>query len=288
MKAKIKIKSFIIPLSLLIIFSFTHCKEEPVKMTASENSYKIVFLHHSTGWNIWNGNTGAWNPFQEDISVPIWFVNYNQQNGTDYYIEEKVFPKAEPYGWNNYPYDYYNIWVKNAGNKPYMGEPTLEMLTDDFDMIIFKHCFPVSAVEEDSGFPDPDSPLKKIENYKMQYDSLKVKMHNFPDTKFIVWTGAALTENNTTPDQAKRAKDFFSWVKNHWDQENDNIFIWDFYELQTEGDLYFKNKYARKKNNPHPNSNFSAKTAQLFSQRIVDVIETKGEKTELTGMFIQN
>ena len=32
------------------------------------------------------------------------------------------FPKPNPYGWNNYPYDYYNIWVKNAGEELYMEE----------------------------------------------------------------------------------------------------------------------------------------------------------------------
>ncbi len=40
-------------------------------------------------------------------------------------LEEVAFPKSKPYGWNNYPYDYYNIWVNNAGPKPFMKEPTL-------------------------------------------------------------------------------------------------------------------------------------------------------------------
>ena len=37
-----------------------------------------------------------------------------------------AFPKASPYGWHNYPYDYYDIWVKHAGNEPYMEEPSME------------------------------------------------------------------------------------------------------------------------------------------------------------------
>ena len=56
-----------------------------------------------------------------------------QADISKYFIEEKIFPKAEPYGWNNYPYDYYNIWVKNAGEQPFMEEPTLEILTKEYD-----------------------------------------------------------------------------------------------------------------------------------------------------------
>ena len=60
----------------------------------------------------------------------------------------------------NDPYDYYNIWVKNAGNEPYKGEPTLEILTSKYDVIIFKHCFPSSNVEPDTGAPDINSKNK--------------------------------------------------------------------------------------------------------------------------------
>ena len=247
--------------------------------------YHVIFLHHSTGGNVWNGNLPGSNDSDEIVTVPGWFTNYNTQNGTAYHIEERIFPKAEPYGWNNYPYDYYNLWVKNAGNDPYMEEPTLEMLTEDYDMIIFKHCFPVSNIMDDSGNPDIDSPEKRIENYKLQYNALKAKMQEFSDKKFIVWTGAALVEKKTTKDNAKRAKTFFDWVRNEWDTQGDNIYLWDLYELETEGGLYLQNKNARNSKDPHLDVDFAGKAAKLFSQRIIDIIETNGEKTTLTGEY---
>jgi hypothetical protein len=210
-------------------------------------------------------------------------MQYNETHGTKYYIKEITFPKAQPYGWNNYPFDYYNIWVKNAGDQPFKEEPTLEILTRDYDMIIFKHCFPVSNIHEDDEDPDINSQIKTLENYKLQYEALKEKMHEFPDTKFIVWTGAALTKTDTGDDEAKRAKSFFDWVRNEWDIPGDNIFLWDFYELETEGDLFLKYEYARKKMDSHPNKKLRTKAAPLFAQRIVDVIETNGENTTLTG-----
>lgn len=247
--------------------------------------YNIVFLHHSTGGNVWNGNLPGGVPAAEASTVPGWFIDYNNQNGTSYFIEERVFPKAEPYGWNNYPYDYYNIWVKNAGDTPFMEEPTLEMLTPDHDMIIFKHCFPVSGIMDDTGTPDINSQEKKIENYKLQYEALKAKMLEFPDTKFIIWTGAALVKNKTSEDNAKRAKVFFDWVKNEWNVEGDNIYLWDLYELETEGKLYLQNKNARNSKDSHLNAEFAGNAAKLFSQRIVDIIETNGKKTTLTGEY---
>ena len=42
-----------------------------------------------------------------------------------------------------------------------------------------------------------------------------------------------------------KGREFFQWVKNEWDTEGDNIFIWDFYELETEGGIYLTEKNAR-------------------------------------------
>lgn len=260
-------------------------EQKAENMPEGNYNYHIILLHHSTGGNVWNGNLPIADASDEVSTVPGWFTNYNNQNNTAYHIEERIFPKAEPYGWNNYPYDYYNIWVKNAGDAPFMEEPTLEMLTQDYDMIIFKHCFPVSNIIDDTGNPDIDSQEKKIENYKLQYEALKAKMYEFPDKRFVVWTGAGLVKKNTTKDNAERAKKFFNWVRNEWNEEGDNIFLWDLYELETEGKLYVQNKNARGSKDSHLGADFAGKAAILFSQRITDIIETNGKKTTLTGEY---
>jgi hypothetical protein len=273
---------------LLAHVFFVQC-EHKTEYIPGESPYRILFLHHSTGMTVWKGD-GARNEklkrffgIEPVYDVPEWFAGYNLENNKDYLITERSFPKGEPYPWNNYPYDYYTIWVKNAGEAPYREEPTLEMLTKEYDMIIFKHCFPVSLVKADIGTPDPDSPEKRLENYKAQYAALKQKMHEFPGTKFLVWTGAANVEKKTKPEYAERARDFFSWVKSNWDQPGDNIYLWDFYQLETDGGLYLKDDYARNSENSHPNPGFTSMVAPLLSQRIVDVIETNGQNTTLTG-----
>jgi hypothetical protein len=233
-------------------------------------SADILFLHHSTGGVIYGGG------------VESWIQNYNTTNDTNYTIEERNFP-GSGYPWDNYPYDYWNIWVNHAGNIAYNNQPTLEMLTPDYDLIVWKHCYPVSDIDADTGSPSVSSSSKRLENYYLQYAALKTKMHAFPDTKFLVWTGAARTEASTTEARALRARTFFNWVKNSWDEPGDNIFIWDFHELETQGGLYLLNTNAASDSDSHPNSTFANIAAPLFSQRMIDVIQGRGDSGSLTG-----
>lgn len=240
---------------------------------------RIIYLHHSTGRVIWNGGSSK----EGKTNLQRLFREYNKENGRSYSIEEMTFPKAEPYGWKNYPFDYYNIWVKNGGDQLYKDELTLEILTKEYQVIIFKHCFPVSNIEEDDEAADIDSEKKTVSNYKLQYLALRDKLHSFPETKFILFTGAALTESAVTESAASRARNFFDWVRNEWDQTGDNIFLWDIYELETEGDLYMQNKYAISPGDSHPNKLFAANAVRLLFNRIIDVIENNGYNTSLTG-----
>lgn len=237
--------------------------------------HRIIFLHHSTGRNIW---LGATNRYVYKITgkgrVKKFFDDYNQKNGTDYIITNKVFPKSQPYGWNNYPFDYYNIWVKNAGNQPFKEEPTLEILTSQFDVIIFKHCFPVGRIKPDKGIPEIFSDEKRLENYKLQYNALKQKMHSFPYKKFIVWTPPASVRGLITQAEAERTLEFYKWMTETWKEKGDNIFIWDFYKYETEGSLFMAEKYACSPEDNHPNKEFSEKVAPIFGKFIIDVINS--------------
>jgi hypothetical protein len=230
----------------------------------------IIFLHHSTGGVIWEGG------------VADWFEDYNGAHGTDYLISERAYP-GDGYPWANYPYDYWNIWIEHEGDRPYKKQDTLEILTQDYEVIIWKHCFPVSAVEPDTGSADLASEVQSLENYKLQYEALKEKMYEFPDTQFIVWTGAALVAGATDEDSARRAQEFFDWVKESWDEPGDNIHLWDFWQLETEGGLYLLDDYAADPADSHPNASFATRVAPYFAQRIVDVIEGRGDTGSLTG-----
>ncbi len=259
-------------LLILSVILFTGCTENDTSMK------KGIFLHHSTGYTVLLGKT---NNYMYKVTnkgdVQKYIERYNRSNKTNYQITERFYPKKEPYGWKNYPYDYYNIWVKNSGNEPYLEEATLEILTREYDLIIFKHCFPVSRIQPDSGTPDMDSEIKSLENYKLQYIALREKMHQFPNNKFIVWTPAVNTQKLMAEDEALRTREFHNWIVNDWDEKGDNIFIWDFYSYETEGGLYLAEKNAVSSENSHPNIKFASRVAPIFARYIIDVIESKIE-----------
>jgi hypothetical protein len=237
--------------------------------TPLPSSAKVMFLHHSTGDCVWSGG------------VPAWLAQQNADHGTSYAIDKLAFPNT-PYAWENYPYDYWNIWVSNAGSAAYQAQPTLEMLCSQYEVIVLKHCFPVSGIGPDTGSPNIASSSKTIENYTLQYNALKAKMRSFPSNRFIVWTGAALIEGATNPIQAARAKQFFDWVKTTWDEPGDNVYVWDFWSLETDGGLYLTPAHAT--GDSHPNAGFSAEVAPLFGARVVDVIEGRGDTGSITGI----
>lgn len=259
-------------ISFVFIILISGCKSNINEMK------KILFLHHSTGWNIWLGKTNKYlYKLTGKSDVTASFKKIASGNAANYEITEMFFPKSSPYGWKNYPFDYYNIWVRNAGNQPYMEEPTLEMLTGQYEVIIFKHCYPVSNILPDTGIPDIGSEEKRLENYKLQYEALKTKMNGFPDNKFIIWTPAVNVKNLISEDEARRTKQFHDWIINEWDVKGDNIFVWDFYNYETEGELYLKDEYSAGENNSHPNVEFSARIAPLFSEFIARVINGQVE-----------
>ncbi len=229
------------------------------------DSAKVVFLHHGVGASVWAGG------------VPEWFAEYNIRNGKDYSITELEFPKNAPYGWNNNPYDYWNIWVNHAGAQSFREEPTLENLTRNYNVVIWKHSYTVSSILPDAGNAGNRPYEKTMLNYKLEYRALKSHMRSFPRTRFIVWTGPAIVQGAAPEEQAMLAREFFEWVKNEWDEPGDNIYLWDFFELQTEGGNYLKSEYSAGPLDSNLNPDFSKRVAPDFCRRVVDVIEGRGD-----------
>ncbi|MCG8696601.1 MAG: hypothetical protein MI922_00995 [Bacteroidales bacterium] len=264
--------AFMLSIAALLLLS---CGNNP-NLIYDNPSAKVLFLHHSTGSYVYRGKQEVLSKLSssfEKYAVPSFIEKYNKENNTTIQIEEQEFPKNEPYGWNNYPYDYYQIWIENAGNEAFKEEPTLEMLTPNYDLIVFKHCFPASDILPDDSVSTVDSEKKTLGNYKLQYDTLKKKLHEFPGTKFMVWTPPALTEATTSEENALRTQEFTKWMMEEWDEPNDNIFIWDFRTIGTEGGLFLKPEYAAGNNDPHPNDVLAEKASKIFAEKIIELVK---------------
>jgi hypothetical protein len=246
-----------------------------IMVSIALNGQKIIFLHHSTGSGVYNGGVG----------LPQWFLNYNSNNSTNYEISEASYPDS-PYPWANYAYDYWNLWVNNQCNNSTANIYCFDKFTTNYDLIIYKHCYPGADIQADLGTPNVASERKSIENYKLQYRALRNLMDNYPNNKFIVWTLAPLHRNATNAETAARAKQFVDWVKNDWLTEDgnphNNIFIFDFFGYAAESDISpvnglvncLKYEYEGDHNgsDSHPNATANSAIMPLFGQFIVNVI----------------
>jgi hypothetical protein len=229
---------------------------------------KVIFLHHSTGEGVWGGGIGA----------PTWFSNYNTAHGTAYDVDERSYPNS-PYPWANYPYDYWHLWINGECNSANPNIECMPKLTTDYDIIIYKHCYPGAGVVADNGDPDITSSVKTLANYKLQYRALRQLMDSYPNNKFIVWTLAPLHRLATTSANAARAKEFVDWVKYDFlvedNQNHPNIFIFDFFGFTAGTDNFLRYEYegSHSSSDSHPNSLANSTVMPLFSQFIVDTAD---------------
>ncbi|MBN1187821.1 MAG: Ig-like domain-containing protein [Bacteroidales bacterium] len=236
---------------------------------------KIIFLHHSTGEALfYEGN------------VPEYFSNYNSQNQTDYQITEKAYPDS-PYPWENYPYDYWNLWINNQCNSSNSNIECLTSLCSKYNVIVFKHCYPGADILIDDENPLISSSKKTLANYKLQYRALRDLMDSHPNNKFIVWTLVPLHRLATSPENAERAREFVNWVLIDWLNEDGkghpNIYIFDFYKQSAESDLSpsqgkvncLKYEYEKSHtgNDSHPNLLANETIGPIFAKFVIDCIQ---------------
>lgn len=258
------------------------------KAAGDEN---VIFLHHSTGNNLFY--TGG---------VSNWISNYNSANGTTYQITERPYPTT-PYPWDNYPYDYWNLWVNGACNSADPDIECLDTISNAYDVVVFKHCYPGAGIQADTGSPSVSSATKSLENYKLQYRALRDLLDTMPDTKFIIWTLVPLHRLATNSLQAARAEEFVNWVKNDFLTENGshpNIYIFDFWEYAAEHEeapaqgqkntLKYKYEISHTGSDSHPNTQANIDIGPIFSQFVVDTIEGGDDTTppsHPTGLSVE-
>jgi hypothetical protein len=245
-------------------------------IVANAQSDKAIFLHHSTGGAVFS-----------EGGVEQWITDYNTQNATNYSITEFAYPN-NPWGWENYAYDYWKLWVDGSCDNSQANIQCLDQLCQNYELIIFKHCFPGAGINEDSGEGDVTSAEKTLNNYKLQYRVLLNKLDQYPNNKFMVWTLAPLHRNATDATQAQRAGQFVNWVKNTWLTEDGkshpNVTVFDFFGLVAEQSASPANgfQYCLKYdyegdhdgNDSHPNTLANQTVGPLFARAVVNTLAT--------------
>ena len=134
-----------------------------------------IFLHHSTGNNIWGPNGAS-------TTIPIQMTNYNT---THSYTGGNAVTMSEEW-WA--PSD--NEW---STQHTFFEDPSLITGIGYYlptnKIVVIKSCFPSSAVEAIGQASDTMTPTyKSIYNYKWHWRHIIKVMQQHPNNFFAIWT----------------------------------------------------------------------------------------------------
>ncbi|MCD6201542.1 MAG: hypothetical protein J7K46_07030, partial [Bacteroidales bacterium] len=226
-----------------------------------------IFLHHSTGGNIWGPNGS-------NTSVPAEITQYNTDHSysgeEECSMNEEWFPSNHGNEWadwhhlfdGDYPDD--DIWPFMSSNK----------------IVVIKSCFPSSAMSGGRGSASDTVSFttKSVYNYKWHWRHILRIMEAHPENFFVIWTNAPLVAASTNDDQAYWAHVFCTWAKdtlaNGMDSEYGefprNVYVFDYFHKLVGADYKEKPEYAASSTDSHPNSAATDLIAPQFVKEIFD------------------
>jgi hypothetical protein len=203
---------------------------------------KLIFIHHSTGEGWLNDNNG-------ELGIALSQNNY--------------FVSDTNYGWGpeyngDHIGDYTDIphwleWFTSENTTSYMSalynerdthssytRGNLENPGGENEIIMFKSCFPNSALEGNPDDPPSSEGWLTVGHAKYVYNQLLLYFQNHPDKLFVVITAPPLSDLS----YAANARAFNQWLMNDWLGQNNytlkNVAIFDFYNVLTGPDNHHR------------------------------------------------
>jgi hypothetical protein len=208
-----------------------------IPAAAQERPIQILFMHHSTGGNL-IAQGGVREAFT-DLGYAFWDHGYNEEGlvdpagdwlGVNWEVPDD---NTDPDGW-------YTIF-----NQPVTDPPSntfTHML--QADVIIFKSCFPNSNIDSEEMLGD----------YQRYYLSIRDVIDQHPDKLFIPFTIPPLVPNETSPENAARARRWSEYLTSEefWGG-HPNIAVFDFFSLLADENGFLRSEYRGDEYDSHPN-----------------------------------
>jgi len=222
-----------------------------------------IFLHHSTGANIWGPNGAS-------TTIPVQMTNYNTAHS---YTGGNAVTMSEEW-WA--PSD--NEW---STQHTFFEDPSLitgigyYLLTNN--VIVIKSCFPSSAIESIGQASDTLTPTyKSIYNYKWHWRHIIKVMQEHSNNFFAIWTNAPLVAGATNATEAMNSHRFCKWAKDTLAAGLDpifgafppNVYVFDFFHKLTDANGFLMSQYAMSGSDSHPNTAATNLVAPQFVQEI--------------------
>ncbi|MGB8983319.1 MAG: hypothetical protein WCC12_15695, partial [Anaerolineales bacterium] len=228
MKTWLRLMPFVLAMLLISVAA------SPVPLQAGDSSIpptqtvKLIFIHHSTGSN-WLADG---------------YGNLGQTLGQNNY-----FVSDTNYGWgstgigDSTDIPHWIEWFASSHTPTYMNElfnesgthssytRTLADPGGENQVVMFKSCYPNSALGGNPGDPAGDHAAMTVAGAKYVYNTILDYFGSRPDKMFVVITAPPLRDGT----YAANARAFNLWLVNDWltDYTLNNVFVFDFYNVLT-------------------------------------------------------
>ncbi len=212
---------------------------------APPKTMTMVWHHHSTGDRILKGGL---RDALEKNNITFYDINYSEAAVDGYVIGDHTDPVDFPKNFNTPAYfDVIKSWELKEGKPAH-------------DIVMFKSCYPASNIKTDAMF-------KEYQNY---YTSLLPTFKKHPEILFIGMSTPPLVKVKTTPEAAKRAREWSKWVTTEYAKDLPNVQVFDLF-----------NALAIAEGNPDENT-----LVPQFAESSDDSHPIKAGAQAVTRMFI--
>lgn len=203
-------------------------------MNQSNSAIRVFFLHHSTGGNLIEQGKCRELLKKKAPYIAFWDHGYDfDRFGTFQFLSR--FEPQQFYGLRNEKGKHlnYSYHIPNHNTDPDgLAELFLQDVTTppsnalshilEFDVIIFKSCFPVTNISSE----------EQLETYKKYYMSIRKKIDGFPNKLFIPMTPPPLRSESTNFEKADRARRFSNWImSNGYCENRRNLLPFNFFDV---------------------------------------------------------
>jgi hypothetical protein len=200
-----------------------------------DHPVKLIFIHHSTGENWLADGYG-------DLGRTLGQNNYFVSDTNYGWGPEAIGDRTDIPNWTewfsspNTPTFMQALFTEAEQHASYTR--TLADPGGENEIVMFKSCFPNSALEG-----NPDDPPGSFEEFsvsgaKYVYNTILQYFATRPDKLFIVITAPPLSDST----YAKNARAFNNWLVNDWLAENNypfnNVAVFDFFNVLTSPDAH--------------------------------------------------
>ncbi len=198
---------------------------------------KLIFIHHSTGENWLTDDYG-------DLGRTLDQNNYFVSDTNYGWGPDSIGDRTDIPNWTE--------WFSSANTPTYMNAllnetaqhssytRTLPDPGGENQIIMFKSCFPNSALEGSPNDPPGTYEELSVSGAKYVYNTILQYFATRPDKLFVVITAPPLSDST----HAENARAFNQWLVDDWLSENNytlnNVAVFDFYNILTDANAHHR------------------------------------------------